>query len=429
MRIFILTLGSRGDVQPYVALGKGLQAAGHDVTVCTSASFEPFIVEHGLAYGYMSDDILRLIDTDAGRDAMENSDGVVGWIKTAVSLAQQVKPLQRQMLNDSWYAAQAAQPDLIIYHPKAFGGSHIAEKLGIPAMLAIPLPVFVPTGEFPNIVFPNWKLGSGYNRLTYTLALKGARAQYGKLVQAFRQETLGLQPQPRTADDLHFTNGDPIPVLHGYSRHVAPHPADWPSHVHTTGYWFLDHATDWQPSPDLQAFLAAGEPPVYVGFGSMAGRNPAKVTQLVVAALQKAGVRGLIATGWGGLKANDLPETIFKLEQAPHDWLFERVTAVVHHGGAGTTAAGLRAGKPTVICPFFGDQPFWGRRVALLGAGPVPIPQKKLTVENLAVAVQTAVNNATMRQQATALGHQIRQEDGIANAIAIIERSVPIRLS
>ena len=161
----------------------------------------------------------------------------------------------------------------------------------------------------------------------------------------------------------------------------------------------------------------------------MAGRNPAKVTQLVVAALQKAGVRGLIATGWGGLKANDLPETIFKLEQAPHDWLFERVTAVVHHGGAGTTAAGLRAGKPTVICPFFGDQPFWGQRVALLGAGSAPIPQKKLTVENLAVAVQTAVNNAAMRQQAAALGHQIRQEDGVANAIAIIERSVPIRLS
>ncbi|MCA9995114.1 MAG: glycosyltransferase family 1 protein, partial [Anaerolineales bacterium] len=368
MRVFILTFGSRGDVQPYVALGKGLQAAGHAVTVCTSASFEPFIAAHGLAYGYMSDDLLKLIDTDAGREAMENSTGVVGWAKTAVSLAQQVKPLQHQMLHDSWHAAQAAQPDLIIYHPKAFGGAHIAEKLGIPAMLAIPLPVFVPTGEFPNIVFPNWKLGSGYNRLTYTLALKGARAQYGKLVQAFRQETLGLLPQPRTADELHFTNGDPIPVLHGYSRHVAPHPADWPSHVHTTGYWFLDQATDWQPPADLQAFLDAGEPPVYVGFGSMAGRNPAKVTQIVVAALQKAGVRGLIATGWGGLDASDLPETIFRIEQAPHDWLFERITAVIHHGGAGTTAAGLRAGKPTVICPFFGDQPFWGQRVAALGA-------------------------------------------------------------
>lgn len=428
MRVFILTFGSRGDVQPYVALGKGLQAAGHAVTVCTSASFEPFIAAHGLAYGYMSDDLLKLIDTDAGREAMENSTGVVGWAKTAVSLAQQVKPLQHQMLHDSWHAAQAAQPDLIIYHPKAFGGAHIAEKLGIPAMLAIPLPVFVPTGEFPNIVFPNWKLGSGYNRLTYTLALKGARAQYGKLVQAFRQETLGLLPQPRTADELHFTNGDPIPVLHGYSRHVAPHPADWPSYVHTTGYWFLDQATDWQPPADLQAFLDAGEPPVYVGFGSMAGRNPARVTQIVVAALQKAGVRGLIATGWGGLDASDLPETIFRIEQAPHDWLFERVTAVIHHGGAGTTAAGLRAGKPTVICPFFGDQPFWGQRVAALGAGPAPIPQKKLTVENLAAAVKTAVNDHAMHQQATRLSHQIRQEDGVANAIAIIESSVLIGL-
>ncbi len=173
----------------------------------------------------------------------------------------------------------------------------------------------------------------------------------------------------------------------------------------------------------MQRFLDAGDPPVYVGFGSMSGRDPQHLTKLVIDALQQAGVRGLIATGWGGLTAADLPETIFKIDSVPHDWLFPRVAAVVHHGGAGTTAAGLRAGRPTVICPFIVDQPFWGRRVHELGAGAAPIPQKQLTAENLAAAIREVTSDPTIHRKAEVLGEQIRQEDGIGIAVNLIEKS------
>ncbi|NEO01073.1 MAG: glycosyltransferase family 1 protein, partial [Moorea sp. SIO3I7] len=159
MHIFIQTLGSRGDVQPYVALGKGLKAAGHTVTVCTSASFELFITEHGLSYGYMTDEMMKLINSDQGRDAMENTTNLWEIIKLTRKLSKQVAPMQRMMLNDSWNSAQEANPDLIIFHPKAYGGPHFAEKLGIPVIMAVPVPMLVPTAEFPNMGFPNWPLG------------------------------------------------------------------------------------------------------------------------------------------------------------------------------------------------------------------------------------------------------------------------------
>jgi sterol 3beta-glucosyltransferase len=209
--------------------------------------------------------------------------------------------------------------------------------------------------------------------------------------------------------------------LHGYSEFVSPRPGDWPDTAHITGYWFLDQNDGWQPSVALVDFLKAGEAPVYVGFGSMAGRNPQRMANLVVEALQKAKTRGIIATGWGGLDAGNLPETIFKIDNVPHDWLFPQVSAVVHHGGAGTTAAGLRAGRPSIICPFLVDQPYWGERVYALGAGNKPIPQKKLTAEKLAEAIREVTTSQLIRQNAETVGEKIRQEDGITNAITILE--------
>ena len=423
MNIFINTLGSRGDVQPYVALGKGLQAAGHTVTLCTSCSFESFITEHGLHYGYMNDELIKIVNSDEGRDAMENMTNLWDGIRIARKLWKHVAPLQRMMLKDSWDSAQQANPDLIIFHPKAYGGPHFAEKLNIPVMLAVPMPLYVPTTEFPNIGFPNWKLGGWYNKLTYTLIQKLAVFWGGKYIKEWRRAQ-HLPPQPRGIDFLHTSAGEHIPVLHCYSRHVAPEPNDWPDNVAATGYWFLDHLDEWHPPTELLDFLAAGDPPIYVGFGSMAGRNPNRLAYIVIEALQQAKMRGVIATGWGGLAARDLPDTIFKIDKAPHDWLFPRMAAVVHHGGAGTTAAGLRAGRPTIICPFFGDQLFWGRRVCTLGVGSEPIPQKKLTVEKLAATIREVTSNPTIRQNAEVIGKKIQQEDGIANAVAIIERMV-----
>ncbi|MAU09440.1 MAG: UDP-glucose--sterol glucosyltransferase [Anaerolineaceae bacterium] len=421
MNIFINTLGSRGDVQPYVALGVALKARGHTVTVCTSARFESFITEHGLLYGYMNDEILALTDSPEVRDMMGNTKDVFGAIRMVAKMAKQVGPLQRKMVNESGEAALAANPDLVIFHPKAYGGPHYAEKLGVPSIMAPTLPQFIPTAEIVPIGFPKLPLGGWYNRMGYSLTTRLTVMGVAQYTNAWRKDH-GLQPLSRFANFLRYQAGQPIEVMHPISKYVMPVPSDWPDYVHSTGYWFLDTRDDWTPPADLVAFLEAGPPPVYVGFGSMVGTDPETITQTIVAGLQKAKVRAVLATGWGGLQADSLPDTIFKLEQAPHEWLFPKMAAVVHHGGAGTTAAGVRAGKPTFVSPYFGDQPFWSQRIYELGIGPEPIHQKKLTADSLAAAVTEVTNNVSMRQKAETLGAQIRQEDGIGNAIAIIEK-------
>jgi sterol 3beta-glucosyltransferase len=205
---------------------------------------------------------------------------------------------------------------------------------------------------------------------------------------------------------------------------LLPVPADFPPHVHITGYWFLDAQPDWQPSPELVEFLENGTPPIYVGFGSMGMKGAAKRAQIILQALKASRQRGLLARGWGGLKAAELPSNVFMLDEAPHDWLFPRVAAVVHHGGAGTTAAGLCAGKPSIICPFLGDQPFWGNLIYQRGVGPTPIPQKKLTADNLADAITQTIQDPAMNQRAAELGNKIRLEDGITRAIEVIKSTI-----
>jgi len=419
MRILLATIGSRGDVQPFVALGVGLRAAGHDVTVCTSTRFESFVNAHGLAYAYLSDELIALLDTAEGRGAVEDMGSFFSGVKAAVKLLRRTGPIQRDLMNDGWAAARDARPDVIVYHSKMGGTPHYADKLGIPCVLAMLFPQFVPTTEFPSLGFPN--LSRRFNRMSYRVVMTIANRIGGKYVKAWRAEN-GLPSMPRGTDLLHRTDGSRIPVMHAVSPHVVPPPADWPDGVVSSGYWFLDRFGDSKAPDDLESFLSSGSKPVYVGFGSMAGRNPKKVTAIVVDALRQTGLRAVLASGWGGLSPDELPDSVFLIDAVPHDWLFPRVAAVVHHGGAGTTAAGLRAGRPTVICPFFGDQPFWGRRVHELGAGPMPIPQKRLTAARLADALRTATTDPEITRRAEALGAAIRAEDGVRNAVRIIER-------
>ncbi len=227
MNVFITTIGSRGDVQPYVALGKGLKAAGHSVTICTASSFEPFITGHGLNYGYMNDEFIKLVDSNAGREAMDTGNNPAALVRSILSMMKETKRIFREMLNDSWIAAQAARPDVVIYHPKSFGGPHIAEKLGVPAIIATAVPVIVPTAEMAAVGLPAPKLGRWFNRFTYTVIHKGYHA-YDDVINVFRQSVLGLARQPKSLSPLQMTDGRPIPVLHGYSEHVAPRPSDWP---------------------------------------------------------------------------------------------------------------------------------------------------------------------------------------------------------
>lgn len=411
MKILINTFGTHGDVQPYIALGQGLGAAGYDVTLCTSASYQPMVEEYGLHYAFMSDTMLSLTR------ALLSGSG------PRLALMRQMQPAMRATLAEEWQAALAVQPDVIVYHPKMLGSYHIAEKLGVQPVMAIPLPFYTPTRAFPNPFFAGMRLGPSLgrwvNQSSYRL-MNLSSGMFSGMTNRFRVETLGLPSLRRFADLLTARDGSPIPVLYPYSPALLQVPADFPPHVHVTGYWFLNPGAVWEPPVALQEFLAAGPPPVYVGFGSMSGKGGEQRTRLVLDALAQAGERGILARGWGGLVGSDLPDTVFMVDEVPHDWLFPRMKAVVHHGGAGTTAAGLRAGKPTVICPFLGDQPFWGRVVFERGLGPRPIPQWQLTAALLSAAIRVAVGDDRIRERAAALGGQIRAEDGVGRAVAIV---------
>jgi sterol 3beta-glucosyltransferase len=397
-----------------------LKQNGHDVALCTSSSFSSFVERQGLEYRYLNNDFVELAQGETGRRAMEGSGSLAGRLRWMAEAARLFKPIFRKTLKEEWEAAHDAE--VIIYNPQSVGGFHIAEALSVPGIMADALPTWVPTGAFPSFAVPDLRLGEWYNRLTYRLLPLMTGSMFGGVVKQWRSETLKLPPRSRFGGDLIRTDGRPAPVLYSFSRHVLPPPADWPEHINVTGYWVLDETQNWRPPPELLNFLDAGPPPVFVGFGSMGGRDPARTTRLVLEALSQVGQRGLLVTGWGGLEIEKPTENVFKVENAPYDWLFPRMAAVAHHGGAGTTGAGLRAGKPTVICPFVADQPFWGRRVAALGAGPPPIPQQKLTADNLASAIRQAVEDAVMRKRAADLGKKIRAEDGVGQASSLIEK-------
>jgi sterol 3beta-glucosyltransferase len=407
MNILISTLGTRGDVQPYIALALGLQHAGHRVTLSSDAAFAPLAAQYNLPYAPLDDAITRLMNSQQGKDAMAG--------KGRLTLMRQVGPMLRNLMNQTWDIARALQPEMLLFHAKQLAGPHVAEKLGIPAWLTMALPTHSPTRVFANPALGGANLGGMLNKLTYELIISGGTKPYQRHINAFRAEALGLGPAH--ADALRL-NGRPLKRLYGYSTHVVPRPPDWDEHTVVSGYWFLPAPHDWQPTRELSAFLQAGPPPVYIGFGSMPTQDAERSTRLVLDAVKASGQRAILASGWGGLQTNIAAQgEIFVLEAAPHDWLFPRCSAVVHHGGAGTTAAGLRAGKPSVICPFFGDQPFWGRRVHALGAGPAPLPQKSLNAAALAAAITQAVTDASMRSRAEALSHAIDSEDGVRAAI------------
>ena len=412
MKILLLTVGSRGDVQPFVALGYGLRSAGHEVTVAAPALFESFVREYGLGFAPLDDALLKLKDTDAGKNALEGKGG-------KLALMKQVKPMLGRLMQDEWKAAQHGA-DLVVYHPKTLVGLHIAEKLGVPAIMSIPLPMMTPTSAFP-IPLITKSFGGWFNRLTY-LVNSMIYLPYNGMISAWRTETLGMPKRARGLDELTHSDGSPVPVLYSYSQYLIPRPTDWPPHVQATGYWFLPPQSAWTPPLALQRFLDNGRPPIYIGFGSMTGNDPQGKARKVIEALRQAGQRGLIASGWGGLQAADVPDHCFMIEEAPHDWLFEHVAAVVHHGGAGTTAAALRAGKPQLVCPFMGDQGFWGEHVYRAGVGVKPIPQGRLSVEGLASAFNTLATDTGMQRRADEVGRAIRAEDGVQTAVKLIER-------
>lgn len=338
----------------------------------------------------------------------------------AVTLARQMLTGMRTSLDEQWEIAQRVQPTIIVAHPKALGGLHIAERLGVPFVPSLPLPFLTPTNAFP-IPFLARPLPWRLNRLTYQFNHSTAVA-YGGMINRFRRERLGLPGMSRLSDYLSTPGDGPAPVLYPFSRHVVSVPDDYPSSAHVTGYWFKKTASTWEPPRDLVDFLRIDRRPViYVGFGSMGfGAKAEERGRIVLQALQEVGVRAVVATGWGSLVAQSTDD-VFVVDDVPHEWLFPRVDAVVHHGGSGTTAAGLRAGKPTLICPVLADQPFWGRRIHQLGAGPRPLPLRSATPHTLAGRIFELVSQQEFAAASAGIGEQIAAEDGTGNAVEVLQ--------
>ncbi len=423
MRLIILALGSRGDVQPYVALGHGLQAAGHEVCIATHALFEPFVRGHGLGFSLVRANPKELLEGEAGRRA---SEGNANPVRTYLNFVHGMSKLIVEAGIDCLAACHSA--DAILHSPIGwYLAPHIAEKLQLPHMGAYIQPMH-PTRAYPGFLSPSSRsLGGFLNRQTFLIDEVVFWWVARPAVNQFRKEHLDLPPIPVHTRYVRQWFRE-TPMIYGYSPHVVPRPADWNRYqrIEITGYWFLDTPQEWQPSRELARFLAAGPAPVYVGFGSMNTRKPQETTKLILQALSETGQRGILLTGWGGLRQTDVPDTVFVGEEIPHDWLFPRVAAVVHHGGAGTTAAGLRAGVPSVVVPFFIDQPFWAQRVADLGVGPAPIPRHRLSAERLGSAIRQAVGDGAMQRRAGELGVRIRAEDGVGQGVAAIERQLHV---
>ncbi|KAI1103665.1 glycosyltransferase family 1 protein [Jackrogersella minutella] len=446
LNIVIQIVGSRGDVQPFVALGLILKNTyGHRVRVATHSTFKQFVEENGLEFFNIGGDPAELMafmvknpGLMPGIDALKSGEItkrrkgieeiILGCWRSCIETGDGLGPaprFERRSRENNHEPDDSVSPlpeighktfvaDAIIANPPSFAHIHIAEKLGVPLHLMFTMP-WSPTRAFPqplaNIQSSNTDPVTT-NYVSYALVEMMTWQGLGDVINRFRTKILDLEPLSLLWAPAVLTRLR-IPYTYCWSPALIPKPMDWGKHIDVAGFYFLNLASAYTPDPELAAFLAAGPPPIYIGFGSIVVDDPNGLTRMIFDAVAETGVRALVSKGWGGLGADSvgLPNGVYMLGNVPHDWLFQHVSAVCHHGGAGTTAAGINAGKPTIIVPFFGDQPFWGAMVARAGAGPDPIPYTKLTAEGLAKAIRMALKPETL-ERARELGEKIREEKG-----------------
>lgn len=412
MHVTILTLGSRGDVVPYLAFGRALRRAGHDVRVITVKEFEPMVREAGFDFVPMGGAMRPLLTGGAGLRVSEAGTSVT---RMSLALLRMFRSLA-QGFADDLSAPELRQTDIIINQlPGALFGLDLAQAAQVPMVMAAVMPL-VPSRFEPMLMFPRWPSPiPGYNKLTHWVAYQIAWGMFRSTIGRWRADVLNLSPAPFWGF-YRLLQEERIPVFNAYSPHLAPPPSDWGPHIHTTGAWF-DDDEEWTPPEDLVRFIDAGPPPVYVGFGSMPSRRPDRSTRAVLQALERVGQRAVIHAGWGSLVPEDLPSSIHAIGVVPHAWLFPRMAAVVHHGGSGTTHAGLRAGRPSILVPFLFDQFTWGRRVAAMGVGPPAIPHSRLSAARLADALDQAVHDSKMQRRASDLQRKMTAEGGVRQAV------------
>jgi sterol 3beta-glucosyltransferase len=417
MNITLMAFGSRGDVQPFLALAVALRERGHSVTLAAPADFEAQINAYGIPYIRVPISNMEVLQQETTKEVTRK--GITP--ATLIAFWREVIPEFKRALHTTTQevAETAKNADLLIAHgfliPSAYS---IHQHLQIPLMLTIAAPI-VSTRMFPSPAFPPIPFGQRFfNPLSYNLLVRGVISFMIEPMKIFRK-SVGL-PTLSAGKVIQILNSGQIPIVMHYSRHLMPLPSDWSANVHVVGAWTLPSHPDWTPPDALTTFLAQGEPPVFFGFGSMPVSNPVQMGQTISEALRLANLRGVLQAGWAGLVHE--ADHLITIGDTPHDWLFPQMAAIVHHGGSGTTHSALLAGKPALIVPFMADQPMWGRRLAELGVGVPPIPPKKLTPERLADALRTLTQDSAMRQRAAELGALMRVEDGLAATCELVER-------
>ncbi|XP_058183222.1 sterol 3-beta-glucosyltransferase UGT80A2-like [Rhododendron vialii] len=419
LQIVMLIVGTRGDVQPFVAIGKHLQEYGHRVRLATHSNFEEFVLAAGLEFFALGGDPKVL----AGY-MVKNK----GFLPSGPSEI----PNQRRQIKDIIFSLLPActepdpvtnvpfKVDAIISNPPAYGHTHVAEALKVPIHIFFTMP-WTPTSEFPHPL-SRVKQVVGY-RLSYYVVDSLIWLGIRDLINEFRKKKLKLRP----VTYLSGSYNSPSDVPYGYiwSPHLVPKPKDWGPKIDVVGFCFLDLASNYAPPDSLVKWLERGRAPIYIGFGSLPVQEPEKMTQIIVEALELTGQRGVINKGWGGLgNLAESKDFVYLLDNCPHDWLFLRCAAVVHHGGAGTTAAGLKAACPTTVVPFFGDQPFWGERVHARGLGPAPIPVEEFSREKLIKAIHF-MQDPMVKERAVEMAKAMEHEDGVTGAVKAFYKQFP----
>lgn len=419
LHIVMLIVGTRGDVQPFVAIGKRLQEDGHRVRLATHANFKDFVLGAGLEFFPLGGDPKIL----AGY-MVKNK----GFLPSGPSEI----PVQRNQLKEIIYSLLPAckdpdpdtmvpfKPDAIIANPPAYGHTHVAESLKVPLQIIFTMP-WTPTSEFPHPL-SRVKQPVAY-RLSYQIVDALIWLGIRDMINDFRKKRLNL----RRVTYLSGSYSSPLDVAYAYiwSPHLVPKPKDWGPKIDVVGFCFLDLASTYEPPDSLVKWLEDGEKPIYIGFGSLPVEEPEKMTEIIVKALEITGHRGIINKGWGGLgNLAESKDFVYLLDNCPHDWLFSRCLAVVHHGGAGTTAAGLKAACPTTIVPFFGDQPFWGERVHARGLGPAPIPVEEFSLVKLVDAIRFMLD-PKVKEHAVELAKAMENEDGVTGAVKAFYKHFP----
>lgn len=415
MQFVLLTTGSLGDVQPFVALGVGLQRAGHAVRLAGPADSRGLCERFGLEFCAIDEDHQARLG-QAGEPRLEGGNTV----RFGLARAAGKRRIYRAVNRAAWAACQGAEA--IVYRIGGFlAGDSIAERLGVMCFKAGLVP-YTATGDFPSLyVYRGRDLGRLGNRLSHGLSEQALWQFLRGEANGFREE-IGLRRHPLGgAGRKAFTRK--LAVLYAFSPTLLARPADWPELAQITGQWVLEEGEEWQPPAGLAKFLEGGEA-VYIGFGSMAGQEAEATERLAREALRLSGLRGVVSGLGGQGEGVEEDGRVYRIGRAPHGWLFPRVRLVVQHGGVGTTTAALRAGKPMVAAPFNYDQPFWAAQIERLGVGVATSGRQRLGAVELAGAMRRCLADERMAVRAAAAGERVRAEDGVGTAVLMIEQKM-----